>query len=77
MFVSFLIAVSALGGIMQPSLPEHAQLMPSDGTFHCSLFSLLGHWQEKANSPVDALLLQGTITAILVLLGTVYFYRFL
>lgn len=35
-----------------------------------SLFNSLGRWQERANSPVNALLLQGAIASALVLLGT-------
>lgn len=68
MFVSFLIAVSALGGINATIFTGARTCYALGRDF--SLFSLLGHWQEKANSPVNALLLQGTIAAILVLLGT-------
>lgn len=66
-FVSFLIAVSALGGI-------NATIFTGARTNYAlgrdfSLFGILGHWREKTNTPANALLLQGTIAAILVLLG--------
>lgn len=35
-----------------------------------SLFSFLGRWQERGNTPTQALLVQGGITLTLVLLGT-------
>ena len=66
-FVSLLIAVSALGGI-------NATIFTGARTSYAlgrdfALFGVLGRWREKTNTPVNALLLQGAIAAILVLLG--------
>jgi APA family basic amino acid/polyamine antiporter len=66
-FVSFLIAVSALGGINATIFTGARTTYALGRDF--SLFSMLGHWRAKANSPANALLLQGAIAAILVLLG--------
>ena len=68
MFVSFLIAVSALGGI-------NATIFTGARTNYAlgrdfPLFGVLGRWREKTNTPANALLLQGTIASVLVLLGT-------
>lgn len=35
-----------------------------------ALFSILGHWKQGANAPVNALLLQGAIAVVLVLLSS-------
>ncbi len=66
-FVSFLIAVSALGAI-------NATIFTGARTNYAvgkdfQMFELLGRWQERANTPANALLLQGTIASALVLLG--------
>jgi APA family basic amino acid/polyamine antiporter len=66
-FVSFLIAVSALGGINATIFTGARTTYALGQDF--SLFGFLGHWREKANSPANALLLQGTIAVILVLMG--------
>jgi APA family basic amino acid/polyamine antiporter len=66
-FVSFLIAVSALGGINATIFTGARTTYALGRDF--SLFGVLGHWREKTNSPANALVLQGAIAAILVLLG--------
>ena len=68
-FVSVLIAVSALGAI-------NANILTGARTNYAlgrdfSLFGMLGRWQEKANTPANALLLQGAIASTLVLLGAI------
>lgn len=67
-FISLLIAVSALGA-------AHATIITGARTNYAlgqdfSLFSFLGRWQERGNTPTQALLVQGGITLTLVLLGT-------
>ena len=65
--VSLLIAVSALGAI-------NATIFTGARTNYAvgrdfPLFSFLGRWQARANTPANALLLQGAIASALVLLG--------
>ena len=67
-FVSLLIAVSALGAI-NATIFTGARCNYAVGR-DFSLFNSLGCWQERANTPVNALLLQGAIASALVLLGT-------
>jgi APA family basic amino acid/polyamine antiporter len=67
-FASFLIAVSALGAI-------NATIFTGARTNYALgqdfvLFSFLGRWRETANTPANALLVQGAIASGLVLLGT-------
>ncbi|MGA9379367.1 MAG: amino acid permease [Phormidium sp.] len=67
-FVSLLIAVSSLGAI-------NATIFTGARTNYAlgqdfSVFSFLGKWQNKNNSPVNALMVQGAIALFLVLLGT-------
>ncbi len=67
-FVSFLIAVSALGAI-------NATIFTGARTNYAvgrdfPLFRFLGRWRMRANTPANALLLQGAIASALVLLGT-------
>jgi amino acid transporter len=66
-FVSFLIAISALGGINATMFTGARTNYALGRDF--SLFGVLAHWREKTNAPANALLLQGAIAAILVLLG--------
>lgn len=66
-FVSFLIAMSALGAINATIFTGARSTYALGRDF--SHFSVLGHWQARANTPANALLLQGAIAAILVLLG--------
>jgi basic amino acid/polyamine antiporter, APA family len=66
-FVSFLIAVSALGAV-------NATIFTGARTNYAlgrdfDMFHFLGRWQEKSNTPTNALLFQGGVTSILVLLG--------
>ncbi len=65
--VSFLIAFSALGAI-------NATIFTGARTNYAlgrdfALFSFLGRWKEKTNTPANALLLQGAIASVLVFLG--------
>ena len=67
-FVSLLIAVSALGAINATIFTGARSNYAVGRDF--VLFNSLGRWQEGANTPVNALLLQGVIASALVLLGT-------
>ncbi len=67
-FVSLLIAVSALGAINATIFTGARSNYAVGRDF--SLFNFLGRWQEGANTPVNALLLQGAIASVLVLFGT-------
>jgi amino acid transporter len=67
-FVSFLIAVSALGAI-------NATIFTGGRTNYAMgqdfpMFRFLGKWDERSNTPVNSLLLQGIIILGLVFLGT-------
>jgi basic amino acid/polyamine antiporter, APA family len=67
-FVSFLIALSALGRI-------NATIFTGGRTNYAlgrnfALFGFLGQWHGRANTPAHALFVQGGIALILVLLGT-------
>ncbi|MDI7260925.1 MAG: amino acid permease [Thermodesulfobacteriota bacterium] len=67
-FVSFLIAVSVLGAI-------NATIFTGGRTNYAMgqdfpMFRFLGKWDERSNTPVNALLLQGIIILGLVFLGT-------
>jgi amino acid transporter len=67
-FVSFLIALAALGS-------TNATIFTGARTNYAlgrdfSLFSFLGRWNERTSTPVNALLTQAGITLALVLLGT-------
>ncbi|MBA4421602.1 MAG: amino acid permease [Syntrophus sp. (in: bacteria)] len=68
-FVSLLIAVSALGAINATIFTGARSNYAVGRDF--SLFNFLGRWQERANTPVNALLLQGGIASALVLMGTI------
>ena len=67
-FISLLIAVSTLGS-------TNATIFTGARTNYAlgqdfSLFAFLGRWRERANTPTNALLVQGAIALALVLLGT-------
>ncbi len=67
--VSLLIAVAALGAI-------NATIFTGARTSYAvgrdfALFSLLGRWRQDTNTPATALLVQGVIAAVLVLMGAV------
>jgi amino acid transporter len=66
--ISFLIAVAALGSI-------NATIFTGARTNYAlgrdfSLFSFLGHWHHRANTPTRSLVVQAGIALALVLLGT-------
>ena len=66
-FISFLIMVSALGAI-NASIFTGARTTYTLGQ-DFSRLGFLGQWHEHLNTPKNALLLQGLITFLLVLLG--------
>lgn len=66
-FVSFLVAISALGGI-------NATIFTGARTNYAlgkdfSIFGFLGKWSDRGNTPTNALLVQGAIALTLVFLG--------
>lgn len=68
MFISALVAVAALGS-------TNATIFTGARTSYAlgrdfSLFSFLGRWNEKANTPASALLVQAIIVLLLIVLGT-------
>ncbi len=67
-FISLLIAISALGAI-QGTILTGARTNYAVGQ-DWNLFSWLGRWDERTQTPLNALLLQGAITLALILLGT-------
>ncbi len=67
-FISFLIAVSALGAINATIFTGARTNYALGQDFH--LLGFLGRWRERENTPTNALLLQGAIASVLVLLGT-------
>jgi len=67
-FISLLIVISSLGAI-------NASLFTGCRTNYAlgqdfSLFGFLGRWHGRSNTPTNALLFQGAIALMLVLLGT-------
>jgi len=68
-FVSLLIAVSALGAINATVFTGARTNYALGRDF--PLFRFLGQWQGRANTPANALLLQGAVALVLVLMGTV------
>lgn len=67
-FISFLVTVSALGAI-------NATIFTGARTNYAlgqdfPLFTWLGHWDERTSTPTNALLVQGAIALVLVLLGS-------
>jgi amino acid transporter len=67
-FVSFLIAVSALGAINATIFTGARTNYALGQDFR--LFAFLGRWSDRANTPTNSLLVQGAIAIALVLLGT-------
>lgn len=68
-FISFLIAISTLGAL-------NATIFTGARTNYAlgqdfSLFRFLGHWQQQANTPNGALIVQCAIALLLVILGSV------
>ncbi|HCF28275.1 MAG TPA: amino acid permease [Cyanobacteria bacterium UBA11049] len=66
-FVSFLVAISALGGI-------NATIFTGARTNYAlgrdfPIFGFLGKWSDRGNTPTNALLVQGAIALTLVFLG--------
>ena len=66
-FVSFLVAISALGGI-------NATIFTGARTNYAlgkdfSIFGFLGKWNDRGNTPTNALLVQGAIALTLVFVG--------
>jgi amino acid transporter len=68
-FISLLIAVAALSTINATMFTGARTNYALGRDF--SLFSFLGQWRDRANTPANALLVQGAIALALVLLGTV------
>ncbi|ARV58507.1 amino acid permease [Nostocales cyanobacterium HT-58-2] len=68
-FVSFLIAVSALGAVNATIFTGARTNYALGRDFR--KFSFLGHWQESTGTPTNALLVQGAISFALVVLGAV------
>ncbi|MGH8002485.1 MAG: APC family permease [Brasilonema sp.] len=66
-FVSFLIAVSALGAV-NATIFTGARTNYALGRDFRN-FAFLGHWQESTGTPRNALVVQGAISLVLVLLG--------
>jgi amino acid transporter len=66
-FISLLIIVSALGAI-NASIFTGARTNYTLGQ-DFSMFGVLGKWQERSNTPTNALLCQGAISLMLVVLG--------
>jgi amino acid transporter len=67
-FISLLIAVSALGA-MQGTIFTGARTNYALGQ-DWKLFGWLGRWEERTQTPLNALIVQGTIALALILLGT-------
>ncbi len=67
-FISLVIAVSALGAI-QGTIFTGARTNYALGQ-DWKLFSWLGRWDERTQTPLNALMIQGAITLALILLGT-------
>jgi amino acid transporter len=66
--ISLLIAISALGA-MQGTIFTGARTNYALGQ-DWKLFGWLGHWNKSTQTPLNALIIQGTITLALILLGT-------
>src|ERR1041385_6054334 len=67
-FISALVAVAALGS-------TNATIFTGARTNYAlgrdfSIFSFLGRWHDKANTPANALLVQAVIVLLLITLGT-------
>ena len=67
-FISLLVAISALGA-MQGTMITGARTNYALGQ-DCQLFSWLGCWDERTQTPLNALMVQSSIALALILLGT-------
>lgn len=67
-FVSFLVAISALGGINGTIFTGARTNYALGQDF--PLFGFLGRWSDRRNTPTNALLVQGAIALALVVLAT-------
>ena len=67
-FISLLVAVSALGAI-QGTIFTGARTNYALGQ-DWKLFGYLGRWNERTQTPLNALLIQGIIALVLIFLGT-------
>ncbi len=67
-FISLLVAISALGA-MQGTITTGARTNYALGQ-DWKLFSCLGYWDERTQTPLNALLIQGAIALALILLGS-------
>ncbi len=67
LLISLFISVSALGSI-NATIITGARTNYALGT-EFALFSRMGVWNEKAGTPVNALIIQGIISLLLILLG--------
>lgn len=67
-FISLLVAISALGA-MQGTMTTGARTNYALGQ-DWKLFSWLGRWDKRTQTPLNALLTQGAIALALILLGT-------
>jgi basic amino acid/polyamine antiporter, APA family len=66
-FVSVLIAVAALGSMNATTFTGARSIYALGRDFH--LLSFLGRWRVGGNTPANALLIQGSLALLLVLLG--------
>lgn len=68
-FISLLIVIAALS-TMNGVIITGARTNYALGR-DFALFGFLGHWDEKGGTPINALLFQGAIALVLVILGTI------
>jgi basic amino acid/polyamine antiporter, APA family len=66
-FVSALIAIAALGSMNATAFTGARSMYALGRDFH--LLSFLGRWRVGGNTPANALLIQGSLALLLVLLG--------
>lgn len=67
-FISLLIAVSTFGAINATIITGARTNYALGKDFR--LFGFLGHWHQRANTPIRALIVQGAIALMLVVMGT-------
>lgn len=67
-FIGFLISVSALGSINATIITGARTNFALGQDF--PWFSFMGRWHDRSNTPIPALLVQGIISVVLVILGT-------